>query len=148
VRRPEFKLTKLMQFFRRRPDLPEADFRRRLLEDYAPLAASMTGLRGLVVNLRDPDQEAALRGFFKSDDWVLSEEGTAARRAFCALWDGANELHFGVVDDFVRARTEARVREPLRALEAQLFESVWYVEVDENLIVLPNRDPAPDFYFR
>lgn len=148
VRRPEYKLTKLIQFFRRRPDLPDQDFRRRLLHDYASLVATMPGLRGFIVNLRDPDQEAAIRDFFDPADWVLGEDGTAARRAFCALWDGAAELHVDTIGDFVRGRTEARLREPLRAMEAELFESVWYVEVDENLIVLPNRDPAPDFYFR
>lgn len=148
VRRPEYKLTKLMQFFRKRADLSDADFSRRLLEEYAPLVASMTSLRGFIVNLRDPDQEAALHGFFGPDAWVLSDAGTAAQREFCALWDGANELHFGAIDDFVRARTDTRLREPLCALEAELFDASWFVEVDENLIVLPNRDPAPDFYFR
>jgi len=148
VRRPEYKLTKLIQFFKRREGLSDADFQRRLLDDYAPLAATMTGLRGLIVNLRDPDQEAAMRGFFAPEEWVFSEEGTAARREFCALWDGDNELHFDSIADFVRARTDRRVREPLREMEAELFERVWTIEVDENLIVIPNRDPAPDFYFR
>ncbi len=148
VRRPEFKLTKLIQFFQKRTDLSDEDFSRRLLEEYAPLAATMQGLRGFVVNLRDPDEEAALRDFFAPNDWVFSEDGTAARREFCALWRGDNELHFDSIADFVRARTDPRVREPMRALEAELFESLWYIEVDENLIVIPNRDPAPDFYFR
>lgn len=148
VRRPEFKLTKLIQFFQKSADLSDADFSRRLLEEYAPLVATMAGLRGFIVNLRDPDQEAALRDFFAPKEWVFSEAGTAARRAFCALWCGDNELHFDSMADFVRARTDPRIREPLRALEAELFDSVWTIEVDENLIVIPNRDPAPDFYFR
>ena len=148
VRRPEFKLTKLIQFFQKRADLSDEEFSRRLLEEYAPLAATMQGLHGFVVNLRDHDEEAALRDFFAPNDWVFSEDGTAARREFCALWCGDNELHFDSIADFVRARTDPRVREPLRALEAELFEAVWTIEVDENLIVIPNRDPAPDFYFR
>ena len=33
-------------------------------------------------------------------------------------------------------------------LQEKLFSSLWYVEVDENLIVMPNRDLPPDFYYR
>jgi len=43
-----------------------------------------------------------------------------------------------------RAADQAR----LRALEEAHFSSCWYVEVDENLVVMPNRNPAPNFYFR
>jgi hypothetical protein len=33
-------------------------------------------------------------------------------------------------------------------MERDLFAANWIVEVDENLIVLPNRNPPPNFYFR
>ena len=33
-------------------------------------------------------------------------------------------------------------------LQEKLFSSLWYFDVDENLIVLPNRDPSPDYYYR
>lgn len=70
------------------------------------------------------------------------------RRHFCGLWDGALELFFDSVDAFVAARSAAELHPLLRAQEQQLFEAHWYVEVDENIIVMPNRDPAPDFYYR
>ncbi len=148
VVRPEFKLTKLMQFFQKREDLSEAAFADMLLGEYAPLAATMQGLRGYTVNLRDLDEEAAMRGFFAPDEWVFSEHGTADRRAFCSLWRGANELYFDSRPDFVKARSDPRLRDTLARLERRLFSAMWHLEVDENLIVLPNRDPAPEFYFR
>jgi hypothetical protein len=33
-------------------------------------------------------------------------------------------------------------------LDRKLFSSVWYIEVDESVIIVPNRDPAPGFYYR
>ena len=50
--------------------------------------------------------------------------------------------------DFTSARQLPQLAESLDALEQALFDATWYVEVDENLIVNPNRDPAPEFYFR
>ena len=148
VLRFEQKQTKLIQFFRKREDLSTRAFTTRLMDEYVPLAATLPGLNGYIANLRDPDQEAAMRGFFAPDDWVFGDEGTAHRREFCALWHGAMELFFPSVDAFVHARSQQPVARTLRALEEALFDSVFYIEVDENLIVLPNRDPAPDFYFR
>lgn len=148
VERVEYKQTKLMQFYRRNPELNDADFRARMLEEYAPLTARLRQLMGYIVNFRDPDQEAAMRDFFAKDAWAFSPPGVARRRAFCALWDGASELHFASLHAFSEARQEPALHQALMALEAELFEALWYVEVDENLIVLPNRDPAPDFYYR
>ncbi len=148
VRRPEFKTTKIMHFFKRRAALEETEFARIWEQEYLPLAASMPGLRGYIGNLRDPDQEAALVNFFADDDWVFSADGTAERRAFCSLWDGASELFFNHATDFSAARGDARLAGKLDEMETALFDASWYVEVDENLIVNPNRDPAPDFYYR
>jgi hypothetical protein len=148
VRRPEFRLTKLIQFFQKREGLTDAEFADRLLGEYAPLAGSMPGLWGYVANLRDADPEAAMRGFFAPDSWVFGEEGRALHGRFCSLWRGANELHFDSVEAFAAARRDDRVRDRLLELERELFSSMWHVEVDENLIVIPNRGPAPDFYFR
>lgn len=148
VRRPERKMTKLIQFFQKQPALSEPEFQQRLTEEYYPLAGSMPGLHGYSGNLRDLDEEAAMRDFFAADDWVFSTDGTAERRAFCAMWRGANELFFENMADFAAARSEQRLRAPLVALERELFSAVWYVEVDENLIVLPNRAARPEFYFR
>jgi len=148
VMRAEFKQTKLMQFFNKRTELDDEEFERRVLEDYAPLLAQANNLRGLSVNFRNPDQEEALRGFFADDDWVLGEEGTAVRRAFCSSWCGANEVYFDSVHEFATSQTAPLIADELRALEQELFSALWWLEVDENLIVMPNRSPAPDFYFR
>lgn len=146
--RPEYKLTKLMQFFRRNPALSDDEFRAGVLERYAPLSARLAGLHGYVVNFRDRDPEAAIRDFYPADSWRFSEEGIAFRHKFCALFDGANELHFDSLDAFASARTNPELHGELLDLERELFEAVWYVEVDENMIVMPNRDPAPNFYYR
>ena len=148
VRRPEYKLTKIMHFFKRRSGLDVSDFESMWQQEYLPLAASLPGLRGYIGNLRDADQEAALRDFFAPDDWVFSPDGTAEREAFCAMWDGASELFFDQVEDFSAARQATWVGDYLDELERELFDATWYMEVDENLIVNPNRDAPPDFYFR
>ena len=45
-------------------------------------------------------------------------------------------------------RTDPAIAPELDALEQHLFEAVWLVEVDESVIVMPNRNPAPEFYYR
>ena len=148
VQRPEYKLTKLVQFFRRNPALSDVDFQAAVLGRYAQLTARLVGLHGYTVNFRDSDQEAAMRGFFAADSWGFSDEGRAQRQAFCELWDGAAELFFDSLQSFADARRQDELHTELCTLEQELFESVWYVEVDENIIVMPNRNPAPDFYYR
>ena len=148
VERGEAKATKLMQFFRRNPALPDADFRSAVLGRYAHLTARLKGLNGYTVNFRDTDQEAAMRGFFPDSAWGFSEAGRANRQAFCSLWDGAGELFFDSVADFAGARSDSELHRELCALERHLFDAIWYVEVDENMIIMPNRDPAPEIYYR
>ena len=148
VERPERKITKLMQFFRRNPAIPHDAFQAAVLGRYAYLTAKLRGLHGYTMNFRDPDQEAAMRGFFPDTSWGFSAAGRAHRQSFCALWDGAGELFFDSPADFAAARTEPELHLELCALERHLFEAIWYVEVDENVIVMPNRDPAPAFYYR
>ena len=145
VERRELKVFKLIQFFRKAaPD--HEQFEARVLAEYAPLLAQLRDCHGCLINFRDPDQAAAMRGFYRDDSWGFSSEGIAHRAAFCDLWDGAVEYHFDDVRAFTRARQALHAR--LKMLEQTLFSSTWYVEVDENLVVMPNRDPAPDFYFR
>ena len=148
VERGEQKATKLMQFFRRNPAIPADAFQSAVLGRYAYLNARLNGLQGYTVNFRDADQEAAMRGFFADTAWGFSAAGRAHRQAFCDLWDGAGELFFNSVADFAVARTDPELNLELSALERHLFDAVWYVEVDENVIVMPNRDPAPAFYYR
>lgn len=146
--RPEYKLTKLMQFFHRNPAISDDDFRDGLLNRYAQLTARLKGLHGYMVNFRDADINAAISGFYPDEHWNFSDEGTAQRQAFYDLWDGASELHFDSLDAFKDARSDPELHAELLELESKLFDRVWYVEVDENIIVMPNRDPAPDFYYR
>ena len=87
-----------------------------------------------------------MRGFYGDDTWGLSDEGIAHRARFCAMWDGAIEFHFTHSNDFVSAR--GTLNDKLTTLESAFFDSVWYVEVDENLVVMPNRTPPPNYYFR
>jgi hypothetical protein len=145
VERPEFKLTKLIQFCRLNPEL---DAKPLMLKHYATLVSQLQDLRGYIINLRDPDMDAAIRDFYPADSWGFTADGIAHRREFCALWDTASELHFDSIQAFIAARSDSGLNEELQALERELFEALWYVEVDENLIVLPNRSPAPDYYHR
>ncbi len=148
VERTERKPVKLVQFFRRNPALSEDAFRAGLVTRHGPLAARMKGLNGYIANLRDRDIDAAVTGFYPPDDWRFTAEGRAARQAFCDQWDGANELWVDGLEAFAAARTAPDLAPELDALENHLFDAVWWVEVDESVIVMPNRDPAPAFYYR
>jgi len=148
VERCEQKATKLMQFFRRNLAIPAATFQSTVLGRYAYLTAKLAGLNGYTVNFRDSDNEAAMHGFFPENSWGFSEAGRTHRQSFCALWDGAGEMFFDSVAAFTAARTDPELHLELSALEHYLFDAIWYVEVDENVIVMPNRDPAPAFYYR
>lgn len=143
VERAERRVFKLMAFFKKKID---AGSNPEQMAMYGDMIARLPGLRGCIVNVRDEDQAAAMRGFYSDDSWGLSEEGFSHRADFCVLWDGAIEYHFDNVDSFISSRQ--RLNDSLRKKEESLFDSLWYVEVDENLVVLPNRDPLPDFYFR
>ena len=70
------------------------------------------------------------------------------RQAFCNQWDGASELWFDRPDQFAAGRADPDLSARLDPIEKKLFASVFYREVDETVAVLPNRAPAPDFYYR
>lgn len=142
VVRPERKLTKLLQFFRRHPVQPEATFPGAVLDRYARLTASMSTLQGYVVNFKGPEQTPASLGFAAA----ASDAATCAE--VWAAWDGVCELYVDSLEDFAVARIDLALHPELCVLEGHLFEALWYAEVDENVIVMPNRDPAPDFYYR
>jgi len=142
VVRPERKLTKLLQFFRRHPTQPEATFRSVLLDRYARLTASMSVLQGYVVNFEHRAQTPASLGLPTAASTAApSSDGWAS-------WDGVCELYVDSLGDFAIARVDLALHPELCVLERHLFEALWYAEVDENVIVMPNRDPAPDFYYR
>jgi hypothetical protein len=148
VFRAEARPYKLIQFFRGPQDLSRDKLREQLLTDYTPLVSALSGLNGLVLNLRDPDIDAAARGYYPDDHWCFTAEGRAFREAFFGLWDGALELWFDDSDAFTAARAAHPLLPALGELEEALFSALWYVAVDENIIVMPNRQAAPDFYYR
>ena len=138
-----------MQFFKLKQ--PEAEpnvsaAAQQLLSDYAPIISRWHNCNGAILNFRDSNREAAMDDFYKPDSWGHSPEGLAHRAAFCDYFDGAIEYHFHTPTAFLATRAADQAR--LRALEEAHFSSCWYVEVDENLVVMPNRNPAPNFYFR
>ena len=145
VERFEQRPFKLIQFFKGKSD-DLSELQRPVLNNYAPLIAKMPHCNGCIINFRDDDQSDAMRGFYPDDHWGNSEAGIRHRAEFCDMWDGAIEYHFESVGSFVAARMD--MHDALVPLEETLFSSNWYVEVDENLIVSPNRHPAPNFYYR
>jgi hypothetical protein len=72
----------------------------------------------------------------------------ARRQTFYDDWDGIAEYWFEAPGDYVAARENPEIDGVLSEMEATLFSSVFYREVDETVAVLPKRDPAPDFYHR
>ena len=148
VERPEFKITKLVQFFKRNPKISCNKFQTTLTHEYLPELSTLNRLRGLILNIRNQDIDRAIRGFYPSSGWHFSNDGQVERAAFCSLWDGAVELYFDTIEDFRTGRLNSPMNAELKAKEKLLFSSIWYIEVDENLIILPNRNRAPSFYFR
>ena len=143
VLRTERKAFKLMHLFKLK-DVTGG--KQTLVSDYASVVAKWHECQGCIVNFRDSDLDAAMRGFYPEESWGHSPAGQAHRAEFCDFFDGAIEYHFLSSEDFLNARR--RDHEALYAIEQRIFSSCWYVEVDENLVVLPNRNPAPAFYFR
>ena len=64
------------------------------------------------------------------------------------MWDGATEIYINKHENFVRGILNLQENNEFKTLQEKLFKSIWYVEVDENLIVLPNREPLPNYYYR
>ena len=148
VLRAEARPCKLLQFFKASPALGSDQCRERMVREYLPLCAQLDGLQGLIANFRDADIDAAVSGYYPQDHWCFSAAGRAFRERFYALWHGANELFFDSLEAFIDARLQHPYGQQLETLERKLFDSLWYVAVDENMIVMPNRLPAPDFYYR
>lgn len=146
VRRPERKLFKLVQFGRRHPSLPVEAFRAYWTGRYAAHVLNWPGLHGYVINFRT--ELDVLSGFFEPGSDAFTAEGSRLRQSFYAQWDGIAELWFDDPAQFVAARTDPACSDRLDALEQELFEAVFYREVDETIAVLPNRGPTPQQYQR
>jgi hypothetical protein len=143
VERAERKSLKIMQFFKKKPGLDDTEFQTSVLKDYAPACGK--GTNGYIVNFRDTDQAAAMYGFYSENAWVLSDAGIKHRAEFCALWDGAIEIHLESIEDFATYLDETASQ---RQFESESFDANWYVEVDESIVVMPCRNPPSDIYYR
>ena len=147
VRRPERRMVKLVQFVKRHPSLSPAEFRARWFGQYTAIRGRFPGMRGLVFNLRDETTDV-LTGFLDARSDAFTPEGRATREAFYANWDGFAEIWYESMDAFAGGHAQAPVTASLVAAEAGLFAATWYRLVDESVNVMPNRDPAPPFYYR
>ena len=148
VYRPERKLTKIIQFFKKHDFMERLDFRDTILSNYAKELSSIEGLKGLTLNFRDHNIDSAINDFYPANGWHFSKQGNHERSQFASLWDGIFEMYFDNIDAFKVGRMTSTLNQTLTALDRKLFSSVWYIEVDESVIIVPNRDPAPDFYYR
>jgi hypothetical protein len=146
VRRPERKLFKLVQFAKRPAGLSFEEFRAYWTGRYAAHVNRIPGLRGHVINFRTGLD--VMTAFFPQNAEAFTPEGEVRRNAFFDTWDGMAELWFDSPAQFVAGRADPVLGPKLDALEREQFGAVFYREVDETVAVLPNRGPAPDFYYR
>ncbi len=146
VRRPERKVFKLTQFAKQQPGIPSELFRSYLTGRYAARLVQLPGLRGLVMNFRTPLD--VMSKFFEPGAEGFTPKGIAEREKFFGAWDCLTELWFDRAEQFIVGRVATPLAAYLDTLEAELFASVCYREVDETVAVLPNRAPAPAYYYR
>ena len=146
VLRPERKIFKLAQFSKRAEGLSPEEFRAYWTGRYAALQARLPGLHGHIINFRTPLDVRT--GFFDEGAECFTPEGTALREHFFSGFDGIAELWFDEASEFANGRADADLAAELDAMEAELFDRVWYREVDETVAVNPNRLPAPSFHYR
>ncbi|MFT7219888.1 MAG: hypothetical protein ACI8Z1_001505 [Candidatus Azotimanducaceae bacterium] len=145
VRRPERKIFKLAQFGRRAPDLAPELFRAYLTSRYGTLAATIPGLRGLVVNFRT--ELDVMSEFFAADAEGFTPNGIQRREKFYDGFDVIIEYWFDSPAQYVAARNNPDY-EDLNRLESRLFDRLFCREVDETVAVMPKRDSPAPFYHR
>ena len=145
VRRPERKLFKLAQFIKKPVSLAPELFRTYLAGRYATLAATMPGLRGMIVNFRT--NLDVMSDFFAADAEGFTSEGIARRETFYEGWDVLVEYWFDEPTQFSSARLSTDFS-PLFEFESTFCSAVFYREVDETVAVLPKRNTPPPFYHR
>ena len=148
VIRPEKKIIKIIQFFELKDEFKQNNSDKNAIEKFISLLKNIEGLHGLTQNLQDSDIDSAVKDFYPKDSWCFSEEGKNERQIFFNLWDGATEIYINKHENFVRGILNLQENNEFKTLQEKLFKSIWYVEVDENLIVLPNREPLPNYYYR
>jgi len=123
-------MIKTIGLLARKSGWTHAQFMKHWIETHAPLALAVPGLRRYVQN-------------------HIGDERTRADIPALTLdIDGIAELWFDRPEQFIAGRADPDLSPKLDALEQKLFASVFYREVDETIAVLPNRAPAPEFYYR
>ncbi len=146
VIRLERKMFKVVQFIKAPTDLSAILFRSYLTGRYCSALSMMSNLKGLVLNLRTSLD--VMTGFFAPDSEAFTEAGKERRNSFYRNWDGMIEYWFEHPDAFFSNRFDERISSHLNGMENELFISSFFREVDETVAVMPNRNPAPDFYHR
>lgn len=145
VVRPERKLFKLAQFGKRKSNLPPELYRAYWTGRYASLASTIPGLRGMVINFRT--ELDVMSHFFAEDAEGFTDAGIKRRELFYEGFDAMAEYWFDEPQQYVDARQSSDY-DDLTQLESELFDRVFYREVDETVAVLPKRDIPPAFYHR
>ncbi len=146
VVRPEHKTFKIVQFIKRSDGVDPLLFRGYLTGRYAQMLRTLPQLCGLTINFRtDLD---VMTGFFAPDTEGFTVAGKQRRERFYSDWDVMIEYWFESPAGWIEGRNNPDIQSRLADMESDLMARSFYREVDETVAVLPNRAPAPDFYFR
>lgn len=144
VRRPEYKLFKLVQFGKRKTGVTRTVFQSLWSDAYSALSRDVPGLLGHIINY--PAYPDVGRRCVAEDFGALSSEAELSQAAFMHRFDGIAELWFTDPEAFIGWRRKAG--SALREIETDLFAGFCLREVDETVAVLPDRLPPPSFYHR
>jgi len=144
VCRPEHKVFKLALFTRRQRDLSPACFKSTFIGSYSALVRNAPGLLGFILNFPASScTVSVLDGEWPS--W--SESNPQPDENTTELgFNGMAEFWFTSPGAFASWRENSA--QQLRVLERDLFESLVFREVDESVVVLPDRLPPATFYHR
>jgi hypothetical protein len=134
----------VLQFGKRRQDLPEEAFRAGWSGTYGRLFRRTPGLLGHIVNF--PTTLDVMTGFFAPDTGAYEDEEVTRRQAFLDCFDGIAEYWWSSPEAMVAGHRKAAAA--LAAQEAALFDSHYFCEVDETVVVLPDRSVPPPYYHR
>lgn len=144
VKRPEYKIFKVVHFAKRASHLTMEEFRSLWSGRYGALLRARSGVLGAIVNF--PTDLDVVSGFFSEDSGAFHSDNIRTRNSFLSEFDGMGEYWFRSPDDFSSWRKS--VAPIARSIESEIFDSFFYQEVDEGVAVLPDRLPRPAFYHR
>ncbi|EED35461.1 hypothetical protein NOR51B_1406 [Luminiphilus syltensis NOR5-1B] len=144
VGRPEHKIFKVLQFAKRRSDVSNEMFQRDWTGACGKLSGQVPGLLGMIINF--PTSLDVMSGFFAPETGAFDDSEIVRREAFRAGFDAITEYWW--VDPDAMASWQSSMRAELREEEKRLFETGFFCEVDETVVVLPDRSEPPCFYHR